>query len=198
MSYGKKVEPELSDMPLKTTALVIIDMQNDAMAMVPAGREVIPAIRRILDVCRASDISIIHKIRVHRSDGIDVELFRAEMFKRNPFLVNGTSGAEIVFELKPHEGEFVISGNRFSGFFQTDLQIVLSRLGVKRLIICGIQTPNCIRATVTDAIAYDYDVVLLKDAISAQTPEVHEANLFDMKNMGVTIMTLDEFLSSLQ
>ncbi len=120
------------------------------------------------------------------------------MFKRNPFLVNGTSGAEIVFELKPHEGEFVISGNRFSGFFQTDLQIVLSRLGVKRLIICGIQTPNCIRATVTDAIAYDYDVVLLKDAISAQTPEVHEANLFDMKNMGVTIMTLDEFLSSLQ
>jgi len=198
MSYGKKVEPELSDMPLKTTALVIIDMQNDAMAMVPAGREVIPAIRRILDVCRASDISIIHKIRVHRSDGIDVELFRAEMFKRNPFLVNGTSGAEIVFELKPHEGEFVISGNRFSGFFQTDLQIVLSRLGVKRLIICGIQTPNCIRATVTDAIAYDYDVVLLKDAISAQTPEVHEANLFDMKNMGVTIITLDEFLSSLQ
>ena len=198
MSYGKKVEPELSDMPLKTTALVIIDMQNDAMAMVPAGREVIPAIRRILDVCRASDISIIHKIRVHRSDGIDVELFRAERFKRNPFLVNGTSGAEIVFELKPHEGEFVISGNRFSGFFQTDLQIVLSRLGVKRLIICGIQTPNCIRATVTDAIAYDYDVVLLKDAISAQTPEVHEANLFDMKNMGVTIMTLDEFLSSLQ
>jgi len=109
MSYGKKVEPELSDMPLKTTALVIIDMQNDAMAMVPAGREVIPAIRRILDVCRASDISIIHKIRVHRSDGIDVELFRAEMFKRNPFLVNGTRGAEIVSELKPHEGEFVIS-----------------------------------------------------------------------------------------
>ncbi len=181
----------------QSKALIIIDMQNDAMTMVPAGQQVIPTIRHVLDACRSMQIPVIHKNRVQRANGIDVERFRIELFDRSPFLVEGTHGAEIVSELKPVDGEFLVSGTRFSGFFQTDLQLMLTRLNVKTLVICGIQTPNCIRATVTDAIAYDHDVVLLSDAITAQTPEVHEANLFDMKNMGVTIMNSSDFLGSL-
>ncbi|MGB5159276.1 MAG: isochorismatase family cysteine hydrolase [Desulfobacterales bacterium] len=185
---------EISDISPKTTALLIIDMQNDVMNMVPPGRQVIPVIKQVLDACRNKGISVIHKVRIQRPDGIDVERFRVEMFKNKPYLVEGTPGAEIVPELKPAKGEFQVKGARFSGFFQTDMQLVLTRLGVKNLVICGVQTPNCIRSTVTDAIGYDYDVILLKNAIAAQTEQVHEANLFDMKNMGVTIILSDEFL----
>jgi nicotinamidase-related amidase len=198
MSNGNGIESGSLEVPSHPIALLIIDMQNDAMNMLPVGRQVAPIIRPVLDMCRAKGIAVIHKMRVHRRSGIDVERFRAEMFRRTPFLVDGSHGAEVISELKPIDGEAQIRGTRFSGFFQTDLQLVLTRLGVKKLVLCGIQTPNCIRATVTDAIAYDYDVVLLEDAIGAQTPDIHQANLFDMKNMGVTIMTSDEFVRSLK
>ena len=178
------------------TALMIIDMQNDAMSMVPSGKEIIPTIKRVLDVAREKEIPIIHKNRIQRSNGIDVERFRIDLFQDAPFLIEGSNGAKIVKDLEPTKKEIVVTGARFSGFFQTDLQLILTRLGVKTLVMCGIQTPNCIRATVTDAIAYDYDVVLLNDAISAQTTEIHNANLLDMKNMGVTILSTSNYLNS--
>lgn len=195
MNSRKETDLGISDVSPRTTALVIIDMQNDVMDMVPPGRQIVPAIKRVLDACRSKGIPVIHKIRIQRPDGIDVERFRIEMFKSKPYLVKGTSGAEIVLELKPAEVELKVQGARFSGFFQTDMHLVLTRLGVKKLVICGVQTPNCIRSTVTDAIGYDYDVILLKDATAAQTQQVHEANLFDMKNMGITIISSEEFLS---
>lgn len=58
----------------------------------------------------------------------------------------------------------------------------------------GVQTPNCIRGTVVDALSYDYHVTILQDATAAQTQEVHEANLFDMKNMGVEIKMVAQFV----
>ncbi|HJO95425.1 MAG TPA: isochorismatase family cysteine hydrolase [Victivallales bacterium] len=179
-------------------ALVILDMQNDAMDIVPTGKSVIPTIQTVLNTCRQKNIQVIHKKRVHREDGIDVERFRIKLFNNKPFVVEGTHGAKIINELKPIKGEAVVIGTRFSGFFQTDLQQILTRLGIKTLIVCGIQTPNCIRATITNAIAYDYDVILLRDATAAQTPEIHEANIIDIKNMGVSIMTSSEFFHSLE
>jgi len=55
---------------------------------------------------------------------------------------------------------------------------------------------DCIRATVTDALAYDLDVTVLEDATAAQTSEVHLANLFDMRNMGAYVKTVEEFFSA--
>jgi nicotinamidase-related amidase len=109
------------------------------------------------------------------------------------YLVQGTSGAEIIEELKPCPNEYIVERKRFSGFFQSDLLMILMRLKVTSLVISGIQTPNCIRATVSDAISYDFDVTVLEDATSAQTPEIHQANVFDMLNMGAHVKTVKEF-----
>ena len=186
-----------SDSLSHTQALLIIDMQNDGIVMVPPARSAIPCISHVANFYRDKNFPVLYKTRIHRANGVDVEKFRIELFNDTPFLVKGTYGAEIVEELKPLDGEIVVEGTRFSGFFQTDLHIVLTRLGVKTLVICGGQTPNCIRATVTDALAYDYNVILLSDATVAQTTEIHLANLLDMKNMGVEIMTSDELLHSI-
>jgi nicotinamidase-related amidase len=56
------------------------------------------------------------------------------------------------------------------------------------LVITGLQTPNCIRTTVFDAIAYNYPVILVKDTVGAQSDDIHEANVRDMANIGVKIM----------
>ena len=75
-----------------------------------------------------------------------------------------------------------------SAFIGTELDLMLRNIGVEELVVTGIQTPNCIRTTVFDAIAYNYPVVLVEDAVGAQTDEIHKANVRDMANIGVKIL----------
>jgi len=112
-------------------------------------------------------------------------------------LIEGTKGGEIVDELKPIEGEYLICKKRWSAFFQTELDNLLKRLGVDQVVVTGVQTPNCIRGTVWDANSLDYEVIVLTDGTGASSPEVHEANLNDMKNIGIKLMTVEEFIKSL-
>ena len=69
--------------------------------------------------------------------------------------------------------------NRYSCFMNTELDFMLRRLGVTCLVICGTQYPNCIRASIFDAVCHGYRVVNIIDATSAQTPDVAEANIRD-------------------
>jgi nicotinamidase-related amidase len=182
-------------------ALLIIDMQNDFVLdgtplNVPQARAVIPKILEILGQFRAGNKPVFHVLRVHRRDGSDVEIFRQDLFKKQPFAVEGTRGAQVVDELLPAAGEYVIHKTRMSAFIGTELDLMLRNLGITDLIVTGIQTPNCIRTTVFDALAYNYRVTLIEDAVGARNDAIHHANVQDMENVGVRIMRTREFLSS--
>ena len=179
---------------MQKPALLIIDMQNDFVLegrplRVASARAVIPKIREVLAAFRAKKLPVFHIVRVHRKDGSDVEIIRQELFRKKPFAVEGTPGAAIVDELTPLPGEYVIPKIRMSAFIGTELDLMLRNLGITDLVVAGIQTPNCIRTTVFDAIAYNYPVVLVGDATGAQTDEIHNANVRDMQNIGVRVMT---------
>jgi nicotinamidase-related amidase len=185
---------------MKRSALLIIDMQNDfvldgAPLKVAQARTVIPKILEILRRFRAGNQPVFHVIRVHRKDGSDVEIIRQDLFKNHPFAVVGTHGAQVVDELLPLENEYVIPKTRMSAFIGTELDLMLRTIGVTDLVITGIQTPNCVRTTVFDAIAYNYPVTLIEDAAGAKNDTIHQANVEDMKNIGVRIMKTQEFLS---
>jgi len=183
-------------MDAKKTALLIIDMQNDVIKdLVTTAPTIIPAIKTALDFFRKQAAPVIFLKRVHRKSGVDVEVFREKLFKDHPFLVEGTEGAQVVAELKPLDNEYLVNKERFSGFFQSDLLMILMRLKIETVVICGVQTPNCIRGTAVDALSYDYRVLLLEDAIAAQTDAIHQANLFDMKNMGAELKKVKEFVT---
>lgn len=192
----------MSDMD-ESYALIIVDMQNDfvspgAPVQVSGAQATVPRIREALDAFRAARLPIFHVYREYREDGCDVENFRVNDFLRKAkYAVPGAKGCEIVEELKPLPGERLIMKNRFSAFMNTELDWILRRLGVKRLAVCGTQYPNCIRATVFDAVAYDYLVTVLTDATSAQTQEIAEANIRDMMNIGVRCVTVADFLRQL-
>ena len=183
---------------MKKTALLIIDMQNDfagqnAPLRVAGADGIISPVRSILNDFRSKDLPVIHILRVHRPGGSDVEHFRREIFSKTPFAVAGTKGAEVINSLTPLSGEHILAKTRMSGFIGTDLDLLLRSLGVKTVVVVGIQTPNCIRTTVFDAMAYGYDTILISDATAAATPEIHEANLRDMAAIGVSIITTEEF-----
>jgi len=179
-------------------ALAIVDMQNDfvlpgAPASVAGALATVSVIRRLLDQARAAGWPVLHVYREHRADGSDAEAFRRELFTRDRGIcVGGTPGADIVPELAPLPGEHHIVKRRFSAFLGTSLDLVLRRLGVSTLVLAGTQYPNCIRGTAVDALSRDYRVVVVTDACSAQTEAVAQANIFDLANMGVVCVPLQD------
>lgn len=185
---------------LKETALLIIDMQNDfvlpgAPVCVEGALETVPNIAKVLDCFRRDKAPVFHVVREYRTDGSDVEANRRKAFKdAGGFVVPGTRGCDIVAGLEPVAGEYRLVKKRYSGFMQTELDLMLRRLAVTRLVVCGTQYPNCVRATIFDAVALGYDVTLVTDAASARTPEIATANMVDIANIGVDCVDTQAFL----
>ena len=105
----------------------------------------------------------------------------------------GTEGAEEPCGLAPRAGDYSLIKPRWSAFFGTELDLILRRLSVRRVILAGTTTPNCIRTTCYDANSLDYNVVILTDCTSSQTQEIQRANLADMERMGAVLMDTDAF-----
>ncbi|MDI6861338.1 MAG: isochorismatase family cysteine hydrolase [Caldisericia bacterium] len=188
----------------KNICLLIIDMQYDFIkspspVFVNECRDIIPNIQKILNRFREKNLPRIFVKREHRESGIDVDLPRRELFIKNGgFLIENNLGSEIINELRPNKDEIVVIKRRFSAFFGTELDFLLRRMEIKTLILTGIQTPNCIRTTAFDAISYDYEVIVISDATKSKTDEIQNANLLDMKEVGIKILLTNELLNMLK
>lgn len=181
-------------------ALIIIDMQKDLVdpespVRIFGAKSTVPTLVRLLEHARKNGWPVFHVTRAYRSSSVDVELPRVAGFEERPYLVPGTEGVEIIDELTPDPGEYQIVKKRFSAFMQTELDLLLRRHGVRRLVVSGTQYPNCVRATCYDAISLDYEVSVVTDATSAATPEVAEANIFDLRNVGVKCIQLAQLVA---
>ncbi|KAL5576473.1 hypothetical protein UlMin_018172 [Ulmus minor] len=185
----------------KHTALLVIDMQKDfihedGLMRVNGGKAIVPNVIKAVQVARQRGILIIWVVREHDQLGRDVELFRRHLYAADTVgpTVKGTEGAELVDGLVIEEGDYKLVKTRMSAFFATHLHSSLKGAGIDRLVITGVQTPNCIRQTVFDAVALDYQpVTVIVDATAAATPDIHAANVLDMKNVGVVAPTLVEW-----
>ncbi|KAL8537623.1 hypothetical protein ACS0TY_012662 [Phlomoides rotata] len=190
-----------AEMKWKNTALLVIDMQKDFILPggpmhVGGGADIVPNVIKAVKVARSRGIPIIWVVREHDPLGRDVELFRRHLYgddKPKP-TSKGSVGAELVDGLVIKDDDYKLVKTRFSAFFNTHLHSYLQGAGINKLVITGVQTPNCIRQTVFDAVALDYQkVTVLVDATAAATPDIHIANVVDMSNIGVATPTLEEW-----
>ena len=182
---------------MSRAALLIIDMQDDFVRegsplRVEGAATITGPVRSSLDNFRRCHLPVFHVLRVHRKDGADVEIFRRDLFQKTPFAVEGTPGARVISELKPSDGEYIIRKIRMSAFMQTDLDLILRSQSVDSVYVAGIQTPNCIRTTVFDAMALNYRTFLIEDAVAAKNDEIHRANCRDMAAIGVGMVRVAE------
>ncbi|PWA79619.1 isochorismatase family protein [Artemisia annua] len=184
-----------------TSALLVIDMQNDFVSAggsvhIDAGVAIVPNVIKAVEVARRRGILIIWVVREHDPLGRDVELFRRHWYAEGKLKPSskGSKGAELVDGLVIKDEDYKVVKTRFSAFFATNLHSVLQAEGIDSLVVVGVQTPNCIRQTVFDAVGLDYkSVTVIVDATAAATPDVHAANVYDMKNIGVVTPTLEEW-----
>lgn len=161
-------------------ALIIIDMQNDFIAEgapieCPGGREIVANIIKTKEWAIQNNIPVMYTQEVHRSQMID---FGMELERSEPVhCVFGTPGVDIIDNLKPSENDLVIIKRRYSGFYLTDLDILMKGLNKNILIITGAATNVCVYATALDAQQRDMHAIVLSDCVAGTSVELHDAFL---------------------
>jgi len=213
-------EPELIEFEPGQTAVLVIDMQNadckpggffdKTGTDFTHGQKVIEPIRRVIEHAREAGVPVIYTEMILPADRRLWPTDESPWFRKanpkqwegNPELekglwIDGTWAAETVDELKPTDADYVIKKQTYSGFVNTDLDVILRRLGVRYLFITGIGTPTCVEATARDAYFREYWPVLLSDCCGAIMPETHEAALFAIKRRYGWVTTSDDFLNAL-
>jgi nicotinamidase-related amidase len=111
--------------------------------------------------------------------------------------IKGTPGCEILPELSVAPADTVLVKRRYSAFYGTTLDEILSRLRPDAIILAGINTHACIRTTAIDAYQRDWPVILAKDCIDSYDPEHHEISLRYMTDKIAAAMSNEEIRSAL-
>jgi maleamate amidohydrolase len=184
-------------------ALLIVDMQRDFVdpdapaTCAPMAQQRLPDIRRLLDASRDAGIPVFFSQGLVAPDLSDVGLWKGRAHKTGLSQIEGTPGADIVEELRPNNGERVISKRRPSVFFGTNLTGLLHAEGVDTLIVAGSSMSGCVRATAVDAFSNDFRTMVVSECVIDRTREVLERNLFDIDAKYVDAVSLDETLEYL-
>ena len=179
---------------LENCAVLVVDMLNDFVTgalTCDRGKAIVPATARLLDAARAAGVPVIFCNDAHIK-GIDREL---KLW--GDHAIAGTPGAQVIPELKVSESDYIVPKRRYSGFFQTDLDILLTELGVKTVIMTGLHTHMCVRHTSADAYCLGYDVVVAKEATDSFTEEDYLNGLAYLKTCyGADTYTNDELIAA--
>jgi ureidoacrylate peracid hydrolase len=117
-------------------------------------------------------------------------------------LIRDTWNTEILDELAPHACDIIVSKHRFSGFYQTDLDIILKSLGIKYLVVTGCTTSVCVESTVRDAMFRDYVCLLLEDCMAEPVGSDlqnsnHDASLLLLQSVFAWVTESGAFLSAM-
>lgn len=165
------------------TALILIDVIADffepgAPNHYARSLEVLPAIRTLLDRARAGDRLVVHAVERHRPGLHDHEWRRL-----SPHSFVGSPEAAYVHGFEPDPTrvrEVEVPKRRYSAFFATDLALLLDEQGIERIILVGVKTNVCLRATAQDGFGHGFDVVVPREATNSNRPSLEEASLEDI------------------
>ncbi|WP_018232959.1 aldehyde dehydrogenase family protein [Thioalkalivibrio thiocyanodenitrificans] len=178
-------------------ALLLIDLQQDFLGrpdLLPMAEEVIAANARVLALARARRIPVIHVHTVVSEDGHDaMPHWRAW---DAPLCRRGSAGAGTPEALEPRPGETVITKRFYSGFDNPDLDSTLKALNVHTLLLSGLYTHGCIRATALDAYSRGYETLVVSDAVASPDPIHSEASRQWMEGRCACFRPMDQIFGS--
>ncbi len=223
-------KPEPITIDTAKTVVLVVDMQNDfgtkggmfdrAGIDISGIQKAVGPTIKVLAAARKAGIKIIYlkmgykpdlsdlgapdsvnrtrHLRLHVGDNVT-----APDGSQSRILIRDTWNTDIVAELKPDAGDDVIYKTRFSGFYETDLDARLKKLGAKHLVITGCTTSICVDSTVRDAMYRDYRCVLLSDCMSEPIGHGlprsnHDASLLAAEVLLGWVSDSDRFVKALQ
>ena len=225
-----QAKPHEVSVDVATCAVLVVDMQNDFGAeggmFQRAGidismikRAVAPT-GRVLAAARLNGIPVIYLKMAFKADlsdagGIDSpnyvrhqrmgvgSVVQAPGGGESRILIRDTWNTDILAELTPEPGDVVLYKHRFSGFFETELDAILRRLGIRHLIVTGCTTSICVESTIRDAMFRDYSCVLLEDCTGEPIGHDlqrsnHDASLLTVQVLFGSVSSSMEFANALE
>ena len=179
-------------MAKNNTAILVVDMLNDFVTgalKCDRGLKIVPKTAQLLEGARKAGVPVIFCNDAHLKE-IDHEL---KLW--GDHAIAGTKGAEVIPELELCDKDYVVPKRRYSGFFHTDLDLLLHELGVDTVVMTGLHTHMCVRHTSADAYCLGYNVVVASDATDAFTEEDYKSGIKYLKEVyGARVYTVDELL----
>ena len=184
----------------QSPALLIVDFVNGFTDPEQFGggniMEAIEKTAELLAFARSRNMPVAMTRVVYADDGSDNGMFcvKAPGLKA---LTEGAHASQIVNKLKPIDGDYVVRKTQPSGFFGTNLAGWYNSKGVDTVIVTGCTTSGCVRASVIDAMSYNFRTVVVTDGVGDRAMGPHEANLFDMGQKYGDLMTVDEIIAKI-
>jgi nicotinamidase-related amidase len=185
-------------------AILVVDMTRAftedrfPLGCAAAGGPCARAIRRLLEAARPLGLPVVYTR--YDAFGSDAEWGRwldKGTGAEPDSLMRGPEAHEITDLLKPEPGDLVITKTKPSAFFGTPLQSMLTYLRVDTLVVAGMVTSGCVRATVIDAFSYNYRVIVPVECVADRSETSHQVNLFDIDMKYGDVVPLADVLSRL-
>ncbi len=177
-------------------ALLVVDLvraYTDAGGpfLLPAPEPAVAATTSLVAAARAGGRPVVWTVVRYTKGLADGGLFVRKVPALAAFAEDADGGwGELV--LRPAAGEPVVAKQYASAFFGTSLAATLHTAGVDTVVVAGVSTSGCIRATATDALGQGFRPQVVADACADRTPELHEQNLRDLDAKYADVVTLAE------
>jgi nicotinamidase-related amidase len=148
----------------------------------------------LLGAARAARIPVLHTNLSYDANGRNGGVFFRKVGALRSFARNSEhpQWGEFAAGLEPLDGEIVITKQYASAFFGTTLAPTLTSMGVDTLLIAGVSTSGCVRATAVDCCQYGFIPLVVRDAVGDRAEGPHDASLFDLQAKYAEVVGLSE------
>lgn len=176
-------------------ALLLVDLTEEFIGeRSDVGKKAVDAAEQVLTAARNVDIPVVYT----RPDKAMPEGYRGTTKPKHSDAPSREGSNQIHDRLKPRPNEYVLDKPRASAFFDTHLSNMLHEWDVDTLIVCGISTCGCVRATVVDAHSSNFNVIVPQEATADRSQISHKISLFDIDMKYGDVTPTEEVIEKLE
>jgi maleamate amidohydrolase len=180
--------------PGSRPAVLAIDMMaayyTEGSPFCLPSRDSLDGAAQVLAAARAVGVPVLHTVVSYSEDDLANLVFLRKVPALRQLTGDNPLG-RLMPEVAPEEGEPVLVKQQASAFFGTDLSERLAELGIDTVVITGVSTSGCVRATAVDAVARNLVTIVVRDAVGDRAAGVGEASLSDLQTKYAEVVDLD-------
>jgi ureidoacrylate peracid hydrolase len=221
-SFRVPARPEPFELDPARTALVVVDMQNAYLSKggyydvfgvdISGAPELIKRVNAVVAASRGAGVPVVFFQNgfapdLHDAGGPDspnwyksnaLRLMRERTALRGTLLTKGGWDYALQDDIRPEPQDVIVQKPRYSGFWGTNLDMILRARGIRRLVFTGIASNVCVESSLRDAFFLEYFPLLVADAsLQAGPPAVHEAVLYNVETFFGWVTTTDQYVNAL-
>jgi maleamate amidohydrolase len=198
MTFSRTLQHHLQGLGARPALIVVDVVKGFTDPTCPLGSRadtVVAANCQLMDAFHTKGLPVVLSTVIYR-DPDHASVFRSRLPDLN-LLTPDSHWVEFDPRLPIENSDIRLEKRHASCFHGTDLDDTLQSLHVDSLVITGLTTSGCVRATAVDGLQNNYRVVVPKEAVGDRNPDAHQANLFDLNAKYADVLSLEEVLATL-